>query len=203
MSPTLEREFFKTVAHRGDRGMRALVSSLLCVVASVVSGCANSDVAVPAAAAVVVPSSCGSTARVHSFGAMQLASQPAAADFETAKAAGVRTVINLRHESEIKDFDERAVVTGLGMTYVNLPWHGAEELDDAVFTRARELLRTAETPVLVHCGSANRVAAVWIPWRVLDGGVPFEQALAEAKTIGLKTPEFETKAKDYIERQRR
>lgn len=163
-------------------------------------GCSGPASAPDATASVagVVPSTCGSTQRVHAFGDFRLASQPAAADFEIAKAAGVRTVINLRHEHEIKDFDERAVVTGLGMTYVNLPWHGPEELNDAVFTRARELLRTVEPPVLVHCGSANRVAAVWIPWRVLDGGVPFEQALTEAKAIGLKTPEFETKAKDYV-----
>lgn len=151
----------------------------------------------------VVPSSCGSTQNVHAFEGYRLASQPAAADFEQAKAAGVRTVINLRHENEIKDFDERAVVTGLGMNYVNLPWHGPEQLNDEVFTRARELLSSAEQPVLVHCGSANRVGAVWIPWRVLDGGVTFEQALAEAKTIGLKTAEFETKAKDYVERHRK
>jgi len=35
----------------------------------------------------------------------------------------------------------------------------------------------------------------------LDEGVALEAAVTEAKTIGLKTPEFETKARDYVARK--
>jgi hypothetical protein len=52
----------------------------------------------------------------------------------------------------------------------------------------------------LHCGSSNRVGAVWLPWRVLDGGVEVEKAVAEAKPIGLKKAEYEEKALDYIKR---
>lgn len=148
------------------------------------------------------PYECGSITRLHTFGGIFLASQPMQADFEQAKLGGVKTVINLRHASELEGFDERAFVEGLGLAYVELPWNGAAELTDQVFTRSRELLNTVERPILLHCSSANRVGAVWIPWRVLDGGVTWEQALAEARTIGIKTPEYETKAKDYVARHR-
>lgn len=149
---------------------------------------------------VLEPYACGSITRLHTLAGVFLASQPSADDFEQAKAGGVKTVINLRQAKEQPDFDEQAAVTALGLAYVHLPWNGAEELTDEVFARSRELLNTAERPILLHCASANRVGAVWIPWRVLDGGLSLDAAVVEAKTIGLKTAEYEAKARDYVAR---
>lgn len=149
------------------------------------------------------PYTCGTVQRLHTYGGVFLASQPTAADFEEAKKGGVKTVINLRHADENKDFDEQAVVTGLGLAYIHMPWNGADELTDTIFDRSRELLNTAERPILLHCSSANRVGALWIPWRVLEGGLTYEEALAEAKVVGLKSADFEAKAKDYVERHRK
>lgn len=146
------------------------------------------------------PYECGEITRLHTYGGVFLASQPKPADFERALQGGVKTVINLRQESEIKDFDERAVVTGLGIAYVNLPFEGPAQLTDQVFDRVCELLNAAARPILLHCSSANRVGAVWIPWRVLNGGISLEDAVAEAKTIGLKSADYETKARDYVAR---
>jgi uncharacterized protein (TIGR01244 family) len=187
------------------KNMKKLVSlSLLSLLP--LAGCSDPAVeAKPARGAATTetlePYSCGSIQRLHALGGVFLASQPSAADFEQARQDGVRTVINLRHDQEQPEFDERAVVEGLGLAYVQLPWNGAEELTDGVYDRTRELLKTAERPILLHCGSANRVGAVWLPYRVLDGGLSFEEALAEARTIGLKTPEYEAKARDYVERR--
>jgi len=171
------------------------------------AGCTSRATAVearlePAAAAPLEPDECGSIARLHASGGVLLASQPSPADFERASERGVRTVIDLRHADELEDFDEREVVTGLGLTYVHFPWSGPDELTDEVFDRSRELLRTAERPILLHCASANRVGAVWIPWRVLDGGIALDEAVAEARTVGLRTPIYETLARDYVERHR-
>jgi len=117
------------------------------------------------------PYECGTITKLHTLGGVFLASQPKPEDLEQAQKGGIKTVVNLRHEDELEDFDERAVVTGLGLTYVSLPWNGPDELTDAVFDEARHLLNAAERPLLLHCSSANRVGAVWIPWRVLDGGL--------------------------------
>jgi hypothetical protein len=57
-----------------------------------------------------------------------------------------RTVINQRHASEIKDFDEREVVISIGMAYDNPAWNGAEELTEAVIDRTRGLLRMVVPP---------------------------------------------------------
>lgn len=150
----------------------------------------------------VRPADLGATARVHAIGGLLLASQPSAADLQLAVQRGVRNVISLRHADEPVGFDERAEAGRLGLSYVVLPWNGTDELTDAVFDEARRLLRDSPRPLLLHCASGNRVGAVWIPWRVLDEGVTPEQAAEEARVIGLSTPGYEQKARDYIGRQR-
>lgn len=147
------------------------------------------------------PYECGTITRLHTMGGIFLASQPSPADLEQAQKGGVKSVINLRHHSENTEFDEPAVVAGLGLNYYNLPWNGPDELTDKIFDDSRELLRTVERPVLLHCSSANRVGAVWIPYRVLDQGADAETAVEEARVIGLKSPDYEAKARDYVERQ--
>lgn len=186
---------------------KLLSSSLLAAVIGFVPACSSAkvlesrDTLSPRTAPEKLESYvCGSIPNMHELGGVFLASQPTLEDFEQAKACGVRTVINLRPAKEQPDLDERARVTGLGLAYVNLPFNGAAELTDEIFAGSRELLNTSERPILLHCASANRVGAVWIPWRVLDGGIALEQAVAEAKTIGLKTVEYEAKARDYVAR---
>ena len=147
------------------------------------------------------PYQCGSVQRLHTLGGVFLASQPSAEDFAQAQLGGVRAVLDIRHDAETPDLNERAVVEGLGMTYLHRPWNGPDELTDAVFDDLRTILRDGEKPLLFHCGSANRVGAIWLAHRVLDGGLEVEAALAEAKTVGLKSPAYEQKALDYVRRQ--
>lgn len=148
------------------------------------------------------PYECGTITRLHTVGGVFLASQPKPEDFEQAKKGGIKSVINLRHPEEITDFDEQEVVEGMGLNYLSLAWNGEEELSDDIFDRMRELLKTTERPILLHCGSANRVGAVWIPHRVLDGGLSIEDAVAEAKVVGLKSAAYEEKARDYVSRKK-
>lgn len=138
--------------------------------------------------------------KIHTVAGVFLAGQPDESGFTAAKEGGIQTVIDLRHDEET-DFDERKVVETLGLTYLHLPWNGPEELTDDMFDRTREMLKSAEKPILLHCKSANRVGAVWLPFRVLDGGVDIDEAVEEAKTVGLKKAEYEEKARDYITRK--
>lgn len=149
------------------------------------------------------PYQCGTVQRLHTYKGVFLASQPAVADFEQAKRGGVKTVINLRHASEIKDFDEQKVVTDLGLKYHNPAWDGPAELTDAKFDEVRNLLRTAERPILLHCSSANRVGAIWIAYRALDEGASLDDAVAEGKVVGIKSPDYERIAKDYVTRHQK
>ena len=146
------------------------------------------------------PYQCGSIQRLHTYDGIFLASQPSQADFEQAKDGGVRTVLNIRYDREHPEMDEKAIVEGLGITYIHKPWSGTDELTDSLLDELRGVLRDSERPLLFHCHSANRVGAVWLAYRVLDGGIPVEDAIAEAKQVGLKSPAYQEKVLDYIRR---
>lgn len=90
------------------------------------------------------------------------AGQPTEAELAALAHKGVRTIINLRHPSEVSGFDEADVVAAMGMRYVGIPVAGAQDLTPETIARFSGELEDARSrgPVLVHCGSANRVGAV-------------------------------------------
>lgn len=149
----------------------------------------------------VEPATCGDVKNMHRVGDLYLAGAPKPTDYPLIKDLGVKTVLSIRHDKETPDVDDAALVEAQGMAYVHLPWSGAAELTDEKLDAMREVLRDAERPVLFHCGSANRVGAGWLVYRVLDEGVEAEVALEEAKTVGMRTAAYELIALDYIERR--
>jgi uncharacterized protein (TIGR01244 family) len=115
---------------------------------------------------------------------MSAAGQPDKAAFEVFASAGYKTVIDMRTEREDRGLDEAAVVTELGMTYINMPVAG---LDAISFDNARELdklLSEVDGPVLLHCGSANRVGALLALRQSLDGATD-EDALEYGRAGGM------------------
>jgi uncharacterized protein (TIGR01244 family) len=140
----------------------------------------------------------GTTSPAHRLGKLYLAGQPQVEDLQVAKEQGIKTVLNLRKKEELT-WDEEAAVKKLGLNYINLPIGGPADLKDEVFEQARKILGDKERqPVLLHCASANRVGAIWLAHRVLDDKVPYDQALEEARKVGLKAPPLEAAAKAYI-----
>jgi hypothetical protein len=89
----------------------------------------------------------GATERVHRVGDFYIASQPSWEDFAKAKVLGVESVINFRAAGEQAGFDEKAVVTGLGIAYERVGFT-PDSLDDAVFDDALVRLRASRTPAL-------------------------------------------------------
>ena len=148
------------------------------------------------------PYECGTITRLHTYQGVFLASQPQPEDFEQAKMGGVKTVINMRHAHEIKTFDEHELVESLGLAYANPAWNGPDELTDGMLDQIRDLLKTADRPILLHCSSGNRVGAVWLAHRAIDGGLDLDEALTESKVVGLRSPAYEQKVKEYIKRRR-
>lgn len=155
------------------------------------------------APAALVLSSCEGIKPLTAFGPLWLAGQPSPAALDELARRGVRHVVNMRHSSEPIGYDERAAVEALGMSYEHRPWNGAAQLTDQVFADYRAIFSRAAEPTLVHCGSANRVGAVWIAWRALDGGLELEQAVAEARRVGLSSAEYEATAREYVARNSR
>jgi uncharacterized protein (TIGR01244 family) len=144
---------------------------------------------------------CGTIQKLSRLADIYVGGQPGKEDFAELKKLGIKTILNFRKADEIS-FDENAVVEAQGIAYVHLPFQKAEELTDALLDKAREVLRNPKNrPVLVHCGSANRAAAVWLAYRVLDDKVSWDQAVQEARTMGLRSADFEQRVKDYTTRR--
>jgi uncharacterized protein (TIGR01244 family) len=101
-------------------------------------------------------------------------------------ALGFKTVINLRTEKEGAK-DEETAVKAAGLAYVWVPVTADTlSLEDA--GRVEKVLEDeAAAPVLLHCATANRVGAVWAVLAVKSGKT-LDEALAEAKRIGLTSP---------------
>jgi uncharacterized protein (TIGR01244 family) len=152
----------------------------------------------PQSAEKLQPATIGSF-KAQRFGGVYLAGQPGEEDFKQFDAAGVKTVINLRAAGENKDFDEAKLLSELGMMYHNPGFNSPQTLSDPIFRRVRDLLNNKKNePVLLHCASGNRVGALWLAHRVIDDGIPYDQALEEARAIGMK-PAFEARVKEYID----
>lgn len=97
------------------------------------------------------------------------AGQPDAAALSIFAEQGYKTVIDIRTEPEDRGLDEAKVIGDLGMEYIAFPIDKPEAIN---FDNARELgrlIEEADGPVLVHCGSSNRVGALFALRKSLDG----------------------------------
>ena len=121
------------------------------------------------------------------------------------KRDGFVSVINLRLPDEPgANVDaSRVAAAGAGLRYIHLPFNAAAPDPQVVDRFLSAVADPLNQPVLVHCGTANRVGAVWMIKRVLQDGWAIERARAEAEAIGLRSPELAAFAMEYIRSHRR
>lgn len=110
-----------------------------------------------------------STGEVAPVNGVTTAGQPDAAALAVFAKQGYKTVIDLRSPRENRGLDEETAVDGLGMKYINLPIAGLDAINFDSARKLDELIANADGPVLVHCGSANRVGALLALSKSLDG----------------------------------
>jgi uncharacterized protein (TIGR01244 family) len=120
-----------------------------------------------------------------------------ASDVARLHAAGVRQVVDLSLDAETPDFDEAAAMREAGISYDALPIAGADALTRGNVEAFDSLLRDARGPVLVHCGSGNRVGAMAALRAAWIEGQPAESAIEEGKAWGLQS--LEPKVRDLLE----
>ncbi len=128
------------------------------------------------------------------------AGQPNEANLRELSETGFAAVIDLRTDSENRGIDEQNIVQSLGMDYIALPIAGRGALN---FENAKELDRILgkyDGPVLVHCGSGNRVGALFALREKMNGAAE-EDALAFGRSAGMTSLE-DTVKKRIAEIQR-
>jgi len=116
------------------------------------------------------------------------------------KAEGIATIISLRQADEAgADIGEsKAAAEAAGLRYIHVPVNSREPSTAAVDAFLAAVKDPVNSPVFIHCATANRVGAVWLIKRVLIDGWTIENATAEAERIGLRSPHLKQFALDYI-----
>jgi uncharacterized protein (TIGR01244 family) len=114
-------------------------------------------------------------------------------------ANGYRAVLNLRTEGEGVDIArEREMVEKAGMRYINIPVVTREPKPENAEDFIKAVKDPANHPLMIHCGSGNRVGAFMMIYRVVDQGWSEEKAMEEATRIGLTNPGLKSFAQSYI-----
>ncbi|MGB3563728.1 MAG: protein tyrosine phosphatase family protein [Thermoanaerobaculia bacterium] len=111
--------------------------------------------------------------------------QPTPEQLAAAKEAGFETVINIRVPGEPGTDSERELVESLGMTYVSLPVQGAAGMTEENAKALAVALDEAEQPVLLHCGSGNRIGGLFALIAYHYDDKTIEEAMAFGKEAGL------------------
>ena len=141
---------------------------------------AQPESAVPAKESSVDPATLVRNGRMPIDGLLT-GGQPTDEQLAALRDAGFATVINLRRPNERGTRGEAEKVAELGMSYLSLPVDGVDGLTEENATALAVALENAERPVLLHCGSGNRVGALLaVKAFRLDGASP-----EEALEIGL------------------
>ena len=123
--------------------------------------------------------------------------QPSPEDLAALKEMGFGTIISLRTEGEDVGYDQAAAVDALGMSFVNIPVSTQSGLNASTALHLRAAINQTTAPVLVHCGSGNRVGAIHaLGARYLDGK-SISEALAVGRSTGLTR--FEPTVRDLLE----
>lgn len=118
-------------------------------------------------------------------GDMIIGSQPSPEALEALAGQGVTTIVTTRGEGEI-DWDERAAVEALGMRFVSIPMPSpVTTITDEQVAQIDAVLDSMAGPVLLHCGSGNRVSGLWAAWLAAEHDVPPEEALRLAALAGM------------------
>jgi uncharacterized protein (TIGR01244 family) len=107
---------------------------------------------------------------------------------EALPAAGFRRAVCLRPADEPGTGWEEAAASRVGLDFVRLPIRSAADLTEANARELEAVLQGGE-PVLLYCGSANRVGGLLaLKWHWLDG-VPAAEALERGRAAGMTRTE--------------
>ncbi len=128
--------------------------------------------------------------KIKNFGQMDTnyyrGGQPKVEDYQSLKALGVTTVIDLRNDAESY---EKPAVEGLGMKYINIPMDDKEYPSDATIGRfLQEINDPANGVMYVHCkGGKHRAGVTGAAYRYTKYGWNYDQVMAEMEKFNFDT----------------
>jgi len=170
--------------------LRSLVASLVFVLSfAVISSFAQTS-----------PGPVGNV-KIRNFGQMDdhfyRGAQPEKSDYESLKALGVQTVIDLQ-EKPTKY--EKATVEALGMKYVNIPMDDTEYPKPEAVSEFLKLMNDPSTGVAyVHCkGGKHRTGAMGAVYRMEKYGWDYDKSYQEMLNYDFYTRYGRQVIKDFV-----
>lgn len=112
------------------------------------------------------------------------AGQPSREQLDRLAGEGYVAIIDLRGEGESRGYDEPAAAAEAGLEYTPLPIASADDINVDNARRLGQLLDRYDGPVVVHCGSGNRVGAL-VALLEADRGADDAEAIEAGRTAGL------------------
>lgn len=128
---------------------------------------------------------------------LYLAGQPQDISWDHIKELGVKSIINLRGETEMDFSAEIKKVGELGLEYFQFPIMENGQLIAQNCTRLSEMINDTD-PQFIHCGSANRVGGWLITYLTKYRNMDFESAVEIAQENGLSNPGFIDQAQAIV-----
>lgn len=115
------------------------------------------------------------------------------------KKEGFVSVINLRQAEEPgADIPgSRSAAEAAGLRYIHIPVNSKSPETASVDAFLAAVTEKKNQPMYIHCGSANRVAAMWLIKRIVVDGWDAAKATDEATAIGLTSAPLKQFALDY------
>ena len=126
----------------------------------------------------------GSSQDLHPVDGITSSGQPDEREFALFAEAGYVAVVDLRGLAENRGMDEGAVLDQLGLEYVVLPLSSPEAISFENAAKLDQILAGYDGPVLVHCGSGNRVGALLALSKSLQGA-DNDAALEYGRSAGM------------------
>lgn len=114
---------------------------------------------------------------------------PTEEGLRTLAERGVTLVISLLTEEQqerMVAFDEPGMLAEMGVRFEQIPISTAEYSSTQV-DRFAELIADQDEPFLLHCGSSNRVGALWASYLNRHRGIEVDEAIEIGRSVGLRS----------------
>jgi tyrosine-protein phosphatase SIW14 len=123
--------------------------------------------------------------------------QPKSGGYAALKKMGIATILDLR-DSDDNALKEKRAAEAAGLRFINIPLSNIRTPKDSDIAEAiRQIDSKDNQPVFVHCSrGADRTGTVIAVYRMTHDGWTDDQAIAEAKQMGLGW--WQLWMKDYV-----
>ncbi|MCP5468782.1 MAG: hypothetical protein H7A32_05895 [Deltaproteobacteria bacterium] len=128
-------------------------------------------------------------------GDLYTAAQPDSKSFAEFKKMGIKTIINLRGQDEMK-FAEEKIVQDQQMKYVHIPVSPATLDLKTVNEFSQYLAKPENYPILVHCSSANRAATMVALDEIIRNQQDVEAEIQKASQYGITKDALKDKIRE-------